>query len=62
MFASIEPKKKVEFDMNLSITCDEQWVTCPTFLNLTYSPRTFTIKVDPQVVEAGTVNFSMVLI
>lgn len=46
--------------MNFTLCCDASWVQCPKYLNLNFDSRTFSIKVDPSSLVAGTVNFAMI--
>lgn len=42
--------------MNFHLTCGASWVQCPKYINLTYAPRVFQIRVDPTALIDGTVN------
>ncbi|CAG2104207.1 unnamed protein product [Medioppia subpectinata] len=56
----IDNKRKVDFEMNLSLICDNEWITCPSFLHLTYGSRGFAIKVDPRGLEDGREHFAFI--
>ncbi|CAL1282653.1 unnamed protein product [Larinioides sclopetarius] len=42
-----DPESKINFEMTLKLTCDVPWVYVPSNLCLMYSPRTFSIRIDP---------------
>lgn len=50
---NIEPSKKIDFNVRLSLVCDAPWVQCPSHLDLMYMPRAFAIRVDGTGLEEG---------
>ncbi|CAG2111388.1 unnamed protein product, partial [Medioppia subpectinata] len=56
----IDNKRKVDLEMNLSLICDNEWITCPSFLHLTFGSRVFFIKVDPRGLEDGREHFAFI--
>ncbi|XP_023235229.1 tripeptidyl-peptidase 2-like [Centruroides sculpturatus] len=42
-----DPKKKINFQLNLKLICDASWIHCSSHLNLNYTSRTFAVEVDP---------------
>ena len=46
--------------MNFTLTSDKEWLSCPPFLNLTYGSRPISVRVDPQGLPEGSVNFAFV--
>ncbi|CAG2166112.1 unnamed protein product [Oppiella nova] len=56
----IDNKRKVDFEMNLSLVCDNEWITCPEFLHMTYDKREITIGVDPRPLNEDSVNFALI--
>ncbi|CAG2102574.1 unnamed protein product, partial [Medioppia subpectinata] len=56
----IDNKQKVGFEMKLRLVCDDQWITCPTFLHLTYGTRDITIEVNPTGLDDGQAHFTWI--
>ncbi|GIY14821.1 tripeptidyl-peptidase 2 [Caerostris extrusa] len=48
-----DAENKINFEMNLKLVCDAQWVFVPSNLCLLYAPRTFSIRVDPCALPVG---------
>ncbi|CAG2171605.1 unnamed protein product, partial [Oppiella nova] len=56
----MDNKRKVDFEINLRLICDDEWITCAEFLHMTYTTREVTIRVDPQPLQEGCANFAMI--
>jgi hypothetical protein len=44
---------KINFHLELALTCPDTWVRHPTHLDLMYTCRNFTVFVDPTGLEPG---------
>lgn len=44
---------KINFHLELALTCSESWVRHPSHLDLMYTSRNFTVFVDPTGLEPG---------
>jgi hypothetical protein len=44
---------KINFHLELALTCADSWVRHPTHLDLMYTCRNFTVFVDPTGLESG---------
>lgn len=44
---------KLNFELKLRLSCPDQWVTCPDYLILAKSGKTFSIEVDPRALPEG---------
>ncbi|KAH7963822.1 hypothetical protein HPB52_023145 [Rhipicephalus sanguineus] len=42
-----DPLDKIGFELNLSLVCDAAWVSTPALLNMTYTSRTISLRLDP---------------
>uniref|UniRef100_A0A224ZB69 Tripeptidyl-peptidase 2 n=1 Tax=Rhipicephalus zambeziensis TaxID=60191 RepID=A0A224ZB69_9ACAR len=42
-----DPLDKIGFELNLSLVCDAAWVSAPALLNMTYTSRTISLRLDP---------------
>ncbi|XP_054709504.1 tripeptidyl-peptidase 2-like [Uloborus diversus] len=51
--AFADAESKINFQMNLKITCDATWVFVPANLTLMYSVRSFSIRIDPSGLPVG---------
>lgn len=49
----VEAKKKIEFNMRITLIPSENWVQCGSFLDLCYGSRTVAVKVDPTNLPIG---------
>ncbi|CAG2163191.1 unnamed protein product [Oppiella nova] len=56
----IDNKRKVGFEMNLRLVCENEWITCPKFLHMTYDKREITLKVDPRPLQEGMAHFALI--
>ncbi|XP_011256902.1 tripeptidyl-peptidase 2 isoform X2 [Camponotus floridanus] len=56
----IEPSRKINFNLKLTLVCDASWVQFPTHLDLMHMPRSFAIRVEasnlPEGVHATSVR------
>lgn len=48
-----DPKQKINFNLRLTMVSTTPWVQVPTFLDLSYSPRSFSVKIDPTALPIG---------
>ncbi|GFT82599.1 tripeptidyl-peptidase 2 [Nephila pilipes] len=48
-----DPENKINFEMNLKLTCDAPWVFIPSNLCLMYTSRGFGIRIDPSGLPFG---------
>ncbi|XP_070157555.1 tripeptidyl-peptidase 2-like isoform X1 [Polyergus mexicanus] len=57
---NIEPSRKIDFNLKLTLVCDVSWVQFPTHLDLMHMPRSFAIRVEasnlPEGVHATSVR------
>ncbi|XP_018353839.1 PREDICTED: tripeptidyl-peptidase 2 isoform X2 [Trachymyrmex septentrionalis] len=57
---NIDPARKIDFNLKLTLVCDASWVQFPTHLDLMHMPRAFAIRVDatnlPEGVHATSVR------
>ncbi|GFY42745.1 tripeptidyl-peptidase 2 [Trichonephila inaurata madagascariensis] len=51
--ADADPENKINFEMNLKLTCDAPWIFIPSNLCLMYTSRTFSIRIDPSGLPLG---------
>ncbi|XP_037050800.1 tripeptidyl-peptidase 2 isoform X2 [Bradysia coprophila] len=49
----IDPKLKINFNLRLTMVSTKPWVQTPQFLDLCYSSRSFSVKVDPTALPIG---------
>lgn len=56
LFKDKNQDDKINFEMNFNLTCSETWVKCPKYLNLTYTARSFQVRIDPSSLVDGTFN------
>ncbi|XP_055608253.1 tripeptidyl-peptidase 2 isoform X1 [Uranotaenia lowii] len=47
------PPEKINFNVRLTLIPTEAWIQCGSFLDLCYSARTFSVKIDPTGLSAG---------
>lgn len=52
-FISTDVDTKLNFSMNLKLTCDSPWVFVPEMLNMAYASRTFSVRIDPCALPVG---------
>lgn len=50
---TIEPSKKINFNLRLALVCDASYVDHPTHLDLSNAARVFSIKIDTQDLACG---------
>lgn len=50
---SLDPQIKIDFMMNLVLTCDASWVCIPKYLALANSCRSFNVRIDPTSLPTG---------
>ncbi|KAH9512673.1 tripeptidyl-peptidase II Tpp2, partial [Bulinus truncatus] len=48
-----DPRTKIEFSINFSLTCTQSWVQFPTSFLLMNASRTFTVRIDPRGLAEG---------
>lgn len=48
-----DSNSKLEFNMNLKMTCDSPWVFVPQNLSLSYSSRSFSVRIEPSGLSVG---------
>ncbi|XP_037561966.1 tripeptidyl-peptidase 2 isoform X6 [Dermacentor silvarum] len=49
-----DPLDKIGFELNLSLVCDAAWVSTPALLNMTYTSRSISVRVDPCGLAPGS--------
>ncbi|XP_075538908.1 tripeptidyl-peptidase II [Dermacentor variabilis] len=49
-----DPLDKIGFELNLSLVCDATWVSTPALLNMTYTSRSISLRVDPCSLAPGS--------
>ncbi|RLU16741.1 hypothetical protein DMN91_010941 [Ooceraea biroi] len=50
---TIDPSRKIDFNLKLTLVCDASWVQFPTHLDLMHMPRAFAIRVDASNLSEG---------
>ncbi|KAI4503188.1 hypothetical protein M0802_001410 [Mischocyttarus mexicanus] len=50
---NIDPSRKIDFNLKLTLVCDASWVKFPTHLDLMHMPRAFTISIDGSTLAEG---------
>lgn len=49
----LDPKIKIEFNMNLVLVTDASWLRIPKYFAIMNTNRTFVIRVDPTSLPCG---------
>ena len=44
---------KIDFNLSVTLTCTESWVSHPKFHEMLYRPKEFGVQVDPRGLPAG---------
>lgn len=52
-YSCADPESKLSFEMNLKLLCESSWVYIPEHLNMSYSSRTFSVRIDPCGLPVG---------
>lgn len=55
----VEPKKKIEFNMRITLIPSDNWIQCGSFLDLCYASRTVAVKIDPTNLPIGVHSASV---
>ncbi|XP_058803991.1 tripeptidyl-peptidase 2 isoform X2 [Phymastichus coffea] len=50
---SIDPARKIDFNMRLAMVCDAAWIHFPTHFNLMHMSRAFAVRVDAAALQEG---------
>ncbi|XP_012257165.2 tripeptidyl-peptidase 2 [Athalia rosae] len=50
---NVDPARKINFNLRLSLVSDASWVQFPTHLDLMHMPRAFAVRVDPSSLSEG---------
>ncbi|OXU24497.1 hypothetical protein TSAR_010597 [Trichomalopsis sarcophagae] len=50
---NVDPARKIDFNIRLTMLCDAPWVQCPTHFDLMHMPRAFAIRVDGTSLSEG---------
>ncbi|XP_020282375.1 tripeptidyl-peptidase 2 isoform X2 [Pseudomyrmex gracilis] len=50
---NIDPQRKIDFNLKLSLVCDASWVQYPVHLDLMHMPRGFSVRVDASNLSEG---------
>ncbi|KFB50300.1 AGAP004870-PA-like protein [Anopheles sinensis] len=54
-----DPADKINFNVRLTLIPTESWIQCGTYLDLCYSARKISVKVDPSGLSAGVYRASI---
>lgn len=49
----LDPSRKINFNLRLSLVSDAPWVQFPTHLDLMHMPRAFAVRVEPSSLSEG---------
>jgi len=49
----VDPARKINFNLKLTLVCDASWVQFPTHLDLMHMPRAFAIRVEASNLPEG---------
>lgn len=49
----VDPSRKIDFNLKLTLVCDASWVQFPTHLDLMHMPRAFAVRVEASNLTAG---------
>nr|XP_012225494.1 PREDICTED: tripeptidyl-peptidase 2 [Linepithema humile] len=50
---NIDPARKIDFNLKLTLVCDASWVQYPTHLDLMHMPRAFAIRIEASNLPEG---------
>ncbi|XP_024939416.1 tripeptidyl-peptidase 2 isoform X3 [Cephus cinctus] len=48
-----DPSRKIDFNLRLSLVCDQTWVQFPTHLDLMHMPRAFAVRIEAANLPEG---------
>jgi len=52
-FCLVDPSRKIDFNLKLTLVCDASWVQFPTHLDLMHMPRAFAIRIEASNLPEG---------
>ncbi|XP_018023008.1 tripeptidyl-peptidase 2 isoform X2 [Hyalella azteca] len=51
---------KRSLNLDLVLACDAPWVSCPDCLQMSYTPRSLVVRINPHGLERGRVHFTSI--